>query len=215
MADAVRPVDPLEAWRGAFGDAYAERNQPSADSLASRARFFGRVLAVAPLDPAARILEVGTNIGMNLSALGGLGPFRLHGVDVNLGALRALRGEPALAARARVVLARAERLPFRDASMDLVLTCGVLIHVPPDRLAEACGEIVRVSRRWVLCAEYFSPRPEEVEYRGARGLLFKRDFGAFYLEHWPGLRLVDYGFLWRRVEFDDLTWWLFEKGGAA
>jgi hypothetical protein len=42
-------------------------------------------------------------------------------------------------------------------------------------------------------------------------LLFKRDFGTFYLEQWPELQLVDYGFVWKRVEFDDLNWWLFEK----
>ena len=101
-----------------------------------------------------------------------------------------------------------------DGSVDLAFTCGVLIHVHPDELLEVCGEIVRVSRRYVLCAEYFSPRPEAIEYRGRMDLLFKRDFGGFYLDHWPELRLVDYGFVWKRTEFDDLNWWLFERSGG-
>lgn len=211
----ARTDRPETAWRGAFGDAYSARNQVSAASLASRARFFARVLQGAPLAPDGRILEVGTNIGMNLATLASLGSFALHGVDLNLGALGALGRDPALAGCARVAQAQAEHLPFADGTMDLVFTCGVLIHVPPARLAHACREIVRVSRRYVLCAEYFSPREEEIEYRGQPGLLFKRDFGAFYLDGWPELTVVDYGFLWRRFEFDDVNWWLFDKRGSA
>lgn len=204
--------EPAAAWQGAFGDAYSARNQTSEASLASRARLFSRVFQGAPLGPGARILEVGTNIGMNLAALTRVGAFTLHGVDLNRGALGTLRGDPTLAGRARVAQARAEHLPFADGAMDLVFTCGVLIHVPPECLADACREIVRVSGRYVLCAEYFSPSPEEVEYRGQRGLLFKRDFGAFFLDSCPELNVLDYGFFWRRFEFDDFNWWLLEKG---
>ena len=42
--------------------------------------------------------------------------------------------------------------------------------------------------------------------------LFKRDFGLFYLENFPGLRVLDYGFLWRAVTgLDNMTWQVFEK----
>jgi pseudaminic acid biosynthesis-associated methylase len=211
----VSTVHAREAWRGAFGDEYTNRNQRTAHSLDSRARLFERALAPVPLGAGNRVLEVGTNVGMNLSALARRSPASLFGVDVNEGALGRARREPDLAGRARLTVAPAERLPFPDASMDLVLTCGVLIHVPPDHLEHACGEIVRVARRFIFCAEYFSPRPEEISYRGEPGLLFKRDFGGFYLDHWPRLRLVDYGFVWKRLEFDDLNWWLFEKPGGA
>lgn len=208
-------VQPREAWRGAFGDAYTDRNPRTPDSLHSRARLFQRALGRVPLGADTRVLEVGTNVGMNLSALAGGSAARLFGIDVNERALGRARREPDLAGRARLAAAQAERLPFPDASMELVLTCGVLIHVPPDHLEEACGEIVRVARRFIFCAEYFSPRPEEIHYRGESDLLFKRDFGGFYLDHWPELRLVDYGFVWKRFEFDDLNWWLFEKPGSA
>jgi len=42
---------------------------------------------------------------------------------------------------------------------------------------------------------------------------FKKDFGAFYLERYPNLKWIDYGFLWEQEFkiFDNLNWWLFEK----
>jgi spore coat polysaccharide biosynthesis protein SpsF len=210
----VTRLEPRETWRGSFGDAYTDRNARTAESLDSRGRMFSRALGSLSLDKQSRVLEIGTNIGMNLSALSARVDAALFGVDVNERALRRADGEPDLAGRVRLAVAQAEHLPFADGTMDLVLTCGVLIHIPPDRLKDACAEIVRVSRRYVFCAEYFSPRPEEIVYRGEPGLLFRRDFGAFFLDHWPALRLVDYGFLWKRVEFDDVTWWLFEQTPA-
>ena len=43
-------------------------------------------------------------------------------------------------------------------------------------------------------------------------LLFKNDFGSLYLDSFPDLKLVDYGFFWRRTTvMDDITWWLFRK----
>jgi hypothetical protein len=103
-------------------------------------------------------------------------------------------------------------LPFADGSIDLVFTSGVLIHVAPDNLGRVTDEIVRVARHYVLCIEYFSHEPQSVPYRGMEGYLFKRDFGAFYLDRYPGLRVVDYGFLWQRLDSaDNSNWWLFAK----
>jgi pseudaminic acid biosynthesis-associated methylase len=200
----------VDYWKGDFGNAYTVRNESTEESLASRGRLFARVLAATGLEKGSSVLEVGTNIGMNLIALGRLATVSRFGVDVNASALARLRAEPDLRT-AHAARAQGERLPFRAAAFDLVFTCGVLIHVPPDDLAEVGAEIVRVSARYIVCAEYFSPRNEEIEYRGHRGLLFKRDFGGFFLDRWPKLKLLDYGFLWKRVEFDDLTWWVFEK----
>jgi pseudaminic acid biosynthesis-associated methylase len=207
----VTQVEPHAAWRGAFGDAYMDRNLRTPEAVRRRERFFARALSSITVDAGTRVLEVGANLGINLSALGHLSSASLFGVDLNEVALARARREPDLCLRVALAAAAAEALPFRDASVDLVFTSGVLIHVPPDRLRQACAEMLRVSRRWVFCAEYFSARPEEIEYRGRPGLLFKRDFGGFFLDHWPELRVLDYGFVWKRVDFGDLTWWLFEK----
>ena len=74
------------------------------------------------------------------------------------------------------------------------------------------AEIVRCSRRYVLCGEYFAEEPTEVPYRGQTGALFKRDYGASLpASCFPELALVDQGFLGRDEGWDDVTWWLFER----
>jgi hypothetical protein len=74
------------------------------------------------------------------------------------------------------------------------------------------SEVVRVSKRYVLCNEYFAKSPEEIQYRGHQGLLFKRDFGRYYTEQWPALKPLNTGFFWLgNSPFDDTTWWLCEK----
>ena len=106
----------------------------------------------------------------------------------------------------------ATKLPLDDGAVDLAFTSGVLIHVPPDDLETAYGEIHRVATRYILCVEYFSPTPVEIPYRGHEGLLFKRDFGGMWLDLFPGLETVANGFFWRRTTgLDDINWWLFRK----
>ena len=71
----------------------------------------------------------------------------------------------------------------------------------------------RVARRYIVCVEYFSDQPETIPYRGHSEVLFKRDFGSLWLDCFPDLRVLDYGFFWKRLTgLDNLTWWLFEKG---
>lgn len=104
-------------------------------------------------------------------------------------------------------------LPLSDNAIDLVFTSGVLIHIHPDKLGKAADEIVRVAGKYVLCLEYFSNEPEERPYRGEEGLLFKRDFGSYYLDRFDCLECIDYGFVWKRANklFDNVNWWLFKK----
>ena len=73
------------------------------------------------------------------------------------------------------------------------------------------SEIVRCSRRYVLCGEYYADELTEVAYRGHRGALFKRDFGRLYQNLFPELELRADGFLSKADGWDDVTWWLFEK----
>jgi pseudaminic acid biosynthesis-associated methylase len=191
-------------WSGRFGDEYTERN-----SAAGRGRkaFWKRIFSLCRV---GSVLEVGCNAGANLEWIGGLlDPRRVFGVDVNQSALSRLRtAHPAVNA----LWGRARDLPFRDARFDMVFTTGVLIHQPPEVLPRIMTEIVRCSRRYVLCGEYFSQRPAEVRYRGQTGALFKRDFGALYLELFPELRLIKKGFLAKsRGGWDDVTFWVFEK----
>ena len=61
----------------------------------------------------------------------------------------------------------------------------MLIHQPPAELPRVMDEIVRCSRRYVLCGEYHADELEEVPYRGQEGALFRTTTGALYQERFP------------------------------
>ena len=197
-------ADRLERlWEGGFGDEYVDRNRAAGEK---RAPFWQSVISACH---PRNVLEVGCNVGTNLRWISSLIPERdVYGVDVNLKALdelhKNLPGVNALWGQAREV-------PFRDRRFDLVFTMGVLIHQPPEVLPVVMSEIVRCSRRFVLCGEYHSPEPTEVAYRGQTGALFKRDFGGLYQQLFPGLVLRKQGFLSREEGWDDVTYWILER----
>jgi len=181
-------------WSGAFGKAYTNRNPdtaPAMDELhasqfgVTRSELNRRFLDA--LDREARILEVGTNVGVQLALLSELGFRHLVGVDVQFYALdqAGRRGRQAMLAQAS-----AFALPFRDASFDLVFTSGVLIHLSPETIGQALTEIHRCSRRFVWGWEYYAEGHVEVPYRNRRGLLWKGDFAGMYLEQFPEFRCV-------------------------
>ncbi|MCX5876791.1 MAG: methyltransferase domain-containing protein [Deltaproteobacteria bacterium] len=210
VQDIKKPTKQLQEWGSQFGNDYVERNEFEEWKLAPGVEAFRRMIGDLKLDS---ILEVGSNIGLNLVFIDTLfnGKVKLHAVEPNKKAYGRLMAN-------KINLAQAWNcdgfhLPLPDASVDLVLTNGVLIHIAPDDLVRITDEIVRVSKKYILCSEYFSTTPEEKSYHGQDGLLFKRDFGSFYLDRHPTLKIVDYGFLWQREFkiFDDLNWWLFEK----
>jgi pseudaminic acid biosynthesis-associated methylase len=207
-------MDPLRHWTGAFGDAYADRNAATAEAVQTRLRMLAPIVARLDGDPPRSILECGCNVGLNLRALRQLTRAELQAVEPNTHARQRVIDDRILEP-GQLHDATLASLPFADASIDLVFTTGVLIHVPPDQLERALREIHRVSRKYVLAVEYFSVKPEAVEYRGQTGMLWKRDFGGAYLDLFADLVTVDVGFLWHRTSgCDDATWWLFRKRGA-
>jgi pseudaminic acid biosynthesis-associated methylase len=196
-------------WAGEFGDDYVERN-----SAAERGREAFWKQVIERLEP-RNVLEVGCSVGGNLRWIAdAIGDSNVSGIDLNEKALRLLRERlPGVDAR----VGRARELPFEDRSFDLVLTMGVLIHQPPEDLEGVMREIVRCSRSHVLCGEYHGESEVEVPYRGQRGALFRRDYGAIYAELFPELSLVTSGFLQRGADssWDDVTYWIFEKPVAT
>lgn len=190
-------------WAGDFGDAYVDRNRVAGDV---RSAFWHAVLHEFP---ARRVLEIGCSVGGNLRWVAEQIPAQdVYGIDINERALAELRehvpGVNALRSPAR-------ELPFRDAWFDLVFTMGVLIHQPDTTLPLVISEMVRCSRRYVLCGEYFAEDTIEVPYRGQSGALLKRDYGRIVQELCPDLALRKQGFLAKDQGWDDVTYWIFEK----
>jgi spore coat polysaccharide biosynthesis protein SpsF len=211
MGKTITCTPQLEMWRGAFGDAYTDRNLASPETMGARIAIWSEILGHTIAAPPRSMLEVGANLGINLRALRAISAAHLYAVEPNDKAReRLVRDGVVEPQNIRAGTATAIDLP--DDVADLAFTSGVLIHIHPDQLLASCQEIHRCSARWIGCIEYFSDKPEMIPYRGEVDRLFKRDFGAFWLDNFPDLRITAYGFAWKRVTgLDNLTWWLFEK----
>jgi pseudaminic acid biosynthesis-associated methylase len=194
----------LREWEGRFGDEYTERNVVV---WADRLPLFGEMLGGISLKA---VLEVGCNRGHNLVALKELlGPaVSLVGVEPNRHARAAARSASAFLELAG---GSAYHLPFRNGSFDLVLTWGVLIHIPRASLSIALDEIHRVSRRYVLLAEYLAEDETAIKYRGHDDMLWKRNFPKLYREQFLDSAIVRHGYWGPEKKVDRVSWWLFEK----
>jgi pseudaminic acid biosynthesis-associated methylase len=195
-------LEQLEKWQGPFGQAYTDRNIVDWRTVLP---YFREILEGLPV---GRMLEVGCNRGHNLVALRELlgKQAEVAGVEPNphARALASSTGE-------RVIAANIYGLPFPDAHFDLVITAGVLIHVPLEQLPAAMKEVYRCSKRFIVAVEYYAPQETAIKYHGMDNLLWKRDFLSHYLRLFPDLRLARSGY---REEWDRSSWWLLEKEPA-
>lgn len=187
----------LDSWTSSFGREYTDRNTLSLEQMDREA---AEQLGTSKTDiyravlkdrlPAGRVLEVGCNIGIQVRTLAALNPrLEIHGLEPQSYAVEKAR---ALAPALTFHQGSALDLPFPDASFDLVMTNGVLIHIAPADLPRAMAEIVRVSRRYVFLHEYFAETPTEVKYHGRQGLMWKRDFAAAYQAAFPSLVRIEH-----------------------
>lgn len=153
------------AWSGAFGAAYHDRCRPRADL---RQRFWS---FVAETTEARSALEVGCGPGVNLICLRRAGVRRVVGVDLH---------EPTLGflSAGIAVRARATELPFGTGAFDLVVTCGLLIHVAEVWLFAALGELSRVARRWIVSAEYEGDTV--IPYRDCPEPIYRRPYRVLW-----------------------------------
>jgi len=195
-------------WAGEFGTQYIERNQGDA-LLAYNLNFFTKALRATR--DVESCIEFGANIGMNLKALKLLYPTQEQfGIEINPDAARKL-GE--CIPPAHVYLSSI--LDFQPTTTsDLALIKGVLIHINPEVLPQVYDKLVETTSRYLLVAEYYNPAPVAIPYRGHSDRLFKRDFAGEIMDCHPQMKLLDYGFAYRRdpnFPQDDITWFLMEK----
>jgi spore coat polysaccharide biosynthesis protein SpsF len=195
-------------WAGDFGTQYIARNQGNA-LLATNLDFFSKALRSAR--DIKNCIEFGANIGMNLKALKLLHPgLDAHAIEINAEAAKQL-GEviPSPQIYNTSILAFVP-----PQTWDLVLIKGVLIHINPAELPRVYDKLEAACGRYLMFAEYYNPAPVAIPYRGHTDRLFKRDFAGEIMERHPKLKLVDYGFVYRRdpnFPQDDVTWFLMEK----
>ena len=190
-----------------WGDEYIKRN--SYDRVKNNIFFFSKILQRT--SNINSILEFGANIGLNLIGLRQLLPkAEYSAIEINKNACQEL-----------------EKLEFVEPvyneslfdfkitqKYDLTFTKVVLIHINPEYLETVYKKLYDTSSKYILIAEYYNPTPVEINYRGHKGKLFKRDFAGEMMDKYDDLKLVDYGFSYHRdnnFHQDDITWFLLEK----
>ena len=196
-------------WAGDFGNEYTDRNQGDL-LLASNTSLFAKI--IDRTQPVQSLIELGANRGLNLQAIRQLLPqTKLAAVEINEAAVKKMQATFGDC----VDVYQQSILNFSPTTKyDFVLIKTVLIHINPNHLEKVYDLLYSTSSRYICIVEYYNPKPVEVVYRGHQGKLFKRDFAGEMMDKFPGLQLLDYGFVYHRdCQFpqDDMTWFLLEK----
>ncbi|MDR0674506.1 MAG: hypothetical protein LBF93_12845 [Zoogloeaceae bacterium] len=196
-------------WAGEFGNEYIVRNKMSA-LVASNAAFLSK--ALSRTSGIRSCIEFGANIGLNLVAMNTIFPgIELAAIEINEAAVKRLRD---FVPAENVFHGSILDFPLPPRFWDLVLIKGVLIHINPDCLPNVYEKLVSSCKKYLLVGEYYNPTPVSIPYRGHENKLFKRDFAGEIMESHPEMKLLDYGFIYRRdpnFPQDDMTWFLMEK----
>ena len=191
----------IALWKSSFGDEYTDRNSPN---LEARREIWKQIL------PGCQsVLEVGANLGQNLQAISEISGAELLACEPNDHARAKLE---ALGLCPIVTGDAADKIMLADGFVDLAFTCGVLIHIPPEKLEASMREIYRVSNRYIICGEYFAPSEEMIPYHGKQNAMWRRDYGSLYMDMFPDLKCTQTLFAWKRTTgLDNIMFWVMEK----
>lgn len=203
----AKPKQLAHIWEDKFGEDYTNRKLRVHKSEGGRrVKFWGKFTALVP--EAKSYLEIGCNAGMNLEALHKARPrLKLTAIEPMPYACEVARAKSGKFCR--IINTSVYDLPA-SVKADLAFTCTVLIHIAPADLKRAMKKIYHSSKRYILAMEYYWPTVKQVEYRGLKQALWKRDFGALWLRSFP-LELKETGYVCESEGFYRVTWWLFEK----
>lgn len=183
-------------WSGNFGKEYTERNPSSLEDWNQfyletwgKTRFEMNEISLRDIPKDAKILEVGCNIGMQLTGLRNMGYENLYGIEIQSYAVeKAKKNTKGI----NILQGSGFDLPFKDGYFDLVYTSGVLIHIHPDDLPKIMDEMYRCSNKYIWGWEYFEEDVTEINYRGNQGFLWKANYAQLFLDRFPDLKLVSY-----------------------
>lgn len=195
-------------WNGQFGDEYIGRNN-SDEFLASNISFFSKIFR--RIQKPNSLIEFGANIGMNLKAIKSLYPsINLYGIEINekasdelstfIGKKNVFKGS---------IFDYKSKIKY-----EVSLIKCVLIHINPEKLPVVYEKLYNSSSKYILICEYYNPSPITVKYRGHNDRLFKRDFAGELMDLYIDLKMIDYGFVYKRDQSfpqDDVNWFLLKK----
>lgn len=181
-------------WESNFGQSYTKRNLFTGKQFdafyikrygVSRSEMNKRFLSGIKIDT---VLEVGSNVGIQLSLLQSQGYKNLYGIDIDWFSVEFAKKHTK---HINILQGSAFDIPFKDGCFDLVFTSGVLIHIPPPKdIKKAMMEIYRTSKKYIWGFEYFNDTHKGILYRNNKNRLWKGNFAKMYLDAFPDLTLV-------------------------
>ncbi|KKM70072.1 hypothetical protein LCGC14_1444360 [marine sediment metagenome] len=209
-----------QAWASEFGKEYTDRNNMSIEEMdtmyekqygISRSDMNHQFLGY--MDRNIRILEVGSNIGLQLQFLQKAGFKNLYGIEISPYAVELSKS---LTKNVNIIQGYAQDMPFKDNYFDVVFTSGVLIHINPDEVSDIMREMYRCTMFFIWGFEYFSYELQAIKYREAKettDLLWKADFPKLFRRSFPDLVLIkETRFKYLQDENEDVMY-LLGKGG--
>jgi len=181
-------------WGGEFGKKYTSRNPlKTVDVNKLYLQNYGLTRTklneefIGNLKRSIKVLEVGSNIGMQLVFLQEMGFKNFYGIEINR---ETIEFSKSITNNIDIIQGSALDIPFKDNYFDLVFTSGVLIHIAPSDIKKVMGEIYRVSKKYIWGLEYYADKYTEIPYRGKKNLLWKANFPKLYLNLFKDLKLV-------------------------
>ena len=182
-------------WGGEFGKNYTDRNSRHNEEFnkaydtwygISRTKMNETFLGSLPKD--LRILEVGSNTGMQLAELKSMGFTSLYGIELQDYAVQRAKE---YTEGINIIQGSAFDVPFKDNFFDLVFTSGVLIHIAPDNLPKVFSEMHRCSRKYIWGFEYYADKVTSIKYRVNEGFLWKANYGKLMRDQFGNLSLIN------------------------
>lgn len=186
-----------ELWSGVFGVQYTTKFYVD---WRERIPFMKKILERTG---AKEILDVGTNAGWNLRAI------RSADIDTKIEGLE-INEHVAITAASMGFIVHVGAARFVGGNFplgyDLVITSGVLIHVPPNQLEQTMKSIFGASREWVLAIEYAAEEEKVIRSHDEVPRTWARPYGQLYQN--LGLELVEHG---KDEAYPECEYWLLRK----
>ena len=192
-------------WQSKLGDNYISRNN-SNQLLKNKIFHFKKIIQAHKINS---IIELGSNIGLNLIALNRIYKnLLITAVEINKKACFYLSKIK------NVKIINDSILKFEETrKFDLVLMSGILIHIAPKNLPKLYEKIYKLSKKYILICEYYNPHPVNILYRGKKNQMFKRDFAGEFLKIYKNYKLIDCRFAYHldKYPLDDISFFLLKK----
>ena len=179
-------------WKGKFGQEYTDRNTRDIKEWekfyidtwgVNKQSINEKLIGHLPKD--IKILEVGSNTGMQLNCFQQMGFINVYGIELQS---YAVEKSKEITKGINIIQGSGFDLPFKDNYFDLVCTNGVLIHIHPNDHFRIMSEMFRCTKSYIMGFEYYASEIMDINYRGNTGFLWKADFSRLFMNNFSNLK---------------------------